>query len=482
MSASPMSATKKLFKNMGIFAISNFVSKGLIFLMLPLYTRAMTTTDLGQSDMIITATALVLPLFSLGVYNGVLRFSIKKDSDKTQIFSYGLKIIIVGFLLLLALFPILIRVDMLKDYLIFFYIIYIMNCLNMYFNQFLRGLDKIKLIGIVGVIAALVTVISNVILLVVFKLGAQGYLISYALVNIVSVSILFFGGKLYKYFTIKKCENALKKNMKEYNLPLIPNSLSWWMILMLNRYIINYFIGSGAVGIFTVANKIPTIINVLYTIIQQALLLSVITEYEEGSKNPMFKSTYKVINVLLLICVIIFSMLIKPLAPIMFGKAFYSAWEITPILIFSVFFGCLHGTLTIVFSANKRTKTLLYNGLVGVIVCITSNLILTQYAGIKGTAIASLITYFSVWLHLFIVSKRLKFININVIPDLICYGIVLCPIVLLFYVTTGLYYLSFTIALALVIIIKYKFISEMLRTSYRVISNLKFLKKGDKYV
>ena len=471
-----MSGSKKLFKNIGIFAISGFASKGLIFLMLPLYTRAMTTTDMGKSDIIITATALALPLFSLGVYNGVLRFSMREGSDKPQIFSYGLKIILIGFLLLLMLFPILIKVDMLKDYLLYFYIIYIANCLNMYFNQFLRGLDKLKLIAVVGVIAAAVTVLGNVILLVVFKLGARGYLMSYALVNVVSVSILFFGGKLYNYFTVKKCDDDLKTDMKNYNLPLIPNSLSWWVILMLNRYIINYFIGSGAVGIFTVANKIPTIINVLYTIIQQALLLSVISDYEEGSKNPIFISTYKVINVLLLICVIILSMLIKPLAPILFGKAFYSAWEITPILIFSVFFGCLHGTLTVVFSANKRTRILLYNGLFGVIVCIVANLISTKYAGIKGTAIASLITYFSVWLHLLIVSKKLDFININVMTDLLCYGIVLCPIVLLFYVSS-LYYIAFAMALALVLTIKHRSISEMLKICYRVILKRRSLKK-----
>jgi O-antigen/teichoic acid export membrane protein len=472
-----MSASKKLFKNIGIFAISNFASKGLIFLMLPLYTRAMTTTDLGKSDMIITATALVLPLFSLGVYNGVLRFSIREGSDKPKIFSYGLKIIIIGFLLLLLLFPVLIKVDMLKEYLIYFYIIYIMNCLNMYFNQFLRGLDKLKLIGVVGVIAALVTVIGNVLLLVVFKMGARGYLISYALVNTVSVSILFFGGKLYKYFTIKKIDNALKKDMKNYNLPLIPNSLSWWMILMLNRYIINYFIGAGAVGVFTVANKIPTIINVLYSIIQQALLLSVITDYEEGSKNPIFKSTYKVINVLLLICVIMFSIFIRPMAPILFGKSFYSAWEITPLLMFSVFFGSLHGTLTIAFSANKRTKILLYNGLIGVVVCITTNLTLTQYAGIKGTAIASLITYFAVWLHLFIVSKRLKFIDINIVPDLLCYAAVLSAVILIPYVSEAIYYITFMVSLLMVVIIKYKFIKVICKNLYNFVSKYKLFKK-----
>jgi len=461
-----MDRYKKLFVNIGIFGISNFASKILIFLMLPLYTRVLSTAELGTSDIIITATALALPIFSLGVYNSVLRFSMVQGNDKSLVFSYGLKIILIGFLVLIMFYPVFIRLESFKEYIIYFYVIYIMNCLNIYFMQFLRGLEQIKLIGIIGIVASLVTVFSNVILLVIFEIGIKGYLMSFALVNIVCVLIMFFAGRLYKYIKISECDNQLKTEMREYNIPLIPNSLSWWIIMMLNRYIVNYFMGFSAVGIFAVANRFPTIINVLYSIVQQALLLSVISDYEKDNEHPIFENIYNAMNAFLLICVVILSILIKPLALILFGENFYSAWEIVPLLLLAVFFGCLHGNLTTLFSANKNSKILFYNGIFGVLICIIFNLILIKTFQLRGAAFACLITYFSVWLHLLIYARRFKLCNIEIKQSLICYVIILIPILMINYVAIEVYYLSSLITLMIVIIVNYHIIKKIIYNSY----------------
>ncbi|HAQ8217931.1 TPA: oligosaccharide flippase family protein, partial [Enterococcus faecium] len=54
-----MSKTKYLIKNMGILTISNFSSKILVFLLVPLYTSVLSTTEYGTYDLTISTATLL---------------------------------------------------------------------------------------------------------------------------------------------------------------------------------------------------------------------------------------------------------------------------------------------------------------------------------------------------------------------------------------------------------------------------------------
>ena len=55
---------KRLFKDTGLFAISNFASKILIFLLTPLYTSLLSTEEYGTADLINTTINLVYPILT----------------------------------------------------------------------------------------------------------------------------------------------------------------------------------------------------------------------------------------------------------------------------------------------------------------------------------------------------------------------------------------------------------------------------------
>ena len=54
--------------------------------------------------------------------------------------------------------------------------------------------------------------------------------------------------------------------MLSYSIPLIPNTLMWWIMNASDRYAIVLFMGVSANGIYAIANKIPTVLNLLYSI------------------------------------------------------------------------------------------------------------------------------------------------------------------------------------------------------------------------
>lgn len=451
-----MSNVNKLLKNTAIFGISNFASKFLVLLLLPFYTRVLSTSDFGSADLLISVISFIIPILTLCVSEGALRFALGKSTDNKQVFTYGLFVIIIGFIFLVLLYPILIKISVLKNNIIFFYTIFASSALNDYFNKYIRGLNKIKLIGFVGVLSTLVLVLSNILFLVIFELGIEGYLISYFLMNFVSLVILFFAGGLYNRITLTKIAKSSIREMNSFNIPLIPNRVSWILISSFNKYSITFFWGTSLVGIFSAANRIPSLITVIYGIIQQALLLVVIEEYEDKENSEIFTKTYHVLGTVLLLLVIIINVLIKPMASFLFSKNFYDAYKIAPILVLSAYFGALHGNLTTIYSANKKTSVLFHNSFLGMILTMILSIVLVPIYGMYGAVATSLIVYFLMWFRLYRKTKGIVKFEYSIKEDLICYLLVLVHWFILMSFEGVFYYLLSFCIITLVLIIQNK--------------------------
>ena len=68
-----MSKYKTLAKDTGLFAISDFASKCITFLLLPIYTNVLTTTEYGQVDLLNNMVNLVYPLLTLSIVEATIR-------------------------------------------------------------------------------------------------------------------------------------------------------------------------------------------------------------------------------------------------------------------------------------------------------------------------------------------------------------------------------------------------------------------------
>lgn len=75
----------------------------------------------------------------------------------------------------------------------------------------------------------------------------------------------------------------------KYSIPLVPNSLMWWIMAAGDKYIINYFLGDSANGIYSLALKIPQIINMVYSLFVQAWQMSAIEVESSEDKKDFIK-------------------------------------------------------------------------------------------------------------------------------------------------------------------------------------------------
>ena len=96
--------SKFLIKNIGILTVSNFASKILVFLLVPLYTSILSTEDYGIYDIVYSTIQLLFPILTLNISDAVMRFSMDNNKNLDEVAMVGFKILIRGCLPIIFFF------------------------------------------------------------------------------------------------------------------------------------------------------------------------------------------------------------------------------------------------------------------------------------------------------------------------------------------------------------------------------------------
>ncbi len=390
---------RNLSKNTLLFAVSNFGTKILTFLLVPLYTYVLTTSEYGLVDIVTTTANLFIPLLTVNVQDAVLRFALDKKYKPSDIISIGVKINAYGcgaiFLALVCLRALKL-VNLELPYVIFFFCYYSLGAITNSLNHYLKARDKVKVLMVSGIVVTLITCGLNVVLLLVVKMGVNGYMIANASGLAVGALIQLFYGGIYKDIHFIK-DKALQREMLMYSAPLIANSLAWWVNNASDRYIVTFFCGVAVNGIYSVAYKIPTILSTIQSVFYNAWSISAIVDYDKEDKDGFIGNTYTLYSAA---CILASSFLILiniPLSSILYSKDFFLAWKYVPLLLAATFFNGASLFIGCLFTAVRDSKTISKTTVMGAVVNTILNFVLVWTMGAIGAAIATLAGYVTSW-------------------------------------------------------------------------------------
>lgn len=392
-----MDRSKYLIKNVGLLTISNFSSKILVFLLVPLYTSVLTTAEYGTYDLIISTISLLYPLFTLNIVDGVMRFVMDNNSEKRSVISIGFATICISMVITGILTYCLHLAGIWKGLLVYFLLYYVFYTFNQFFIQTAKGLERVQDMAIAGVISTVSMLLGNVLLLLVFHMGLSGFFVA----NILSqgLSALFFCVriKVWRYTIPAHLDKRLGYEMLLYSMPLIATALGWWVNNTLDKYAVAFLCGVAANGLLSVSYKIPSILNVAQQIFIQAWQISAIKEYGEHDTSRFYGKTFSMVNMMMCAFCAGLIFLTRPLAHILYAKDFYTAWCYVPFLLVSSVFNCAAGLLGPVLSAKKDTKTMMWSAIIGAIMNAVFNIVLILMIGVQGAVIATALSSFVIF-------------------------------------------------------------------------------------
>ena len=391
---SPQKKYTTLVSNTLLFAISNFSSKLLSFFIRPYLSYALDSPDvMGVSSLLQQATNLLIPVVSLGVAYAVIRFGLDKATNKSSVFVNGAATIGLGFVVLLLAMPLVRLIPNAAEYLGFLYLCVLASCMRTLCTQFIRSRMLNRLVAIDGVLTTLSLLLYYLLFLSVLKMGAAGFLLANALADLTSMVFVFIAGGCWRYFKPKAFDKALWKEMLRYCLPMIPASISFWIINASDMFFVQGMCegyagrsGNHWVGLLSAGYFLPQIITILGSIFYEAWQLSAVTE-EEG-RARFFTKIFRTYSSVLFCCAAGIIWLCRPVMHVMKSNYYY-AWHFVPFLTLASTCSCFNQFLNSAYVVNKKSTHSLWTMLAGAVSNCIMNYFFIKWWGPIGATVAS---------------------------------------------------------------------------------------------
>lgn len=404
--------TKKLLGNTMWFAVGNFGSQILSFLLVPLYTNYLVPKEFGKIDLMITTINLLVYICTLSISDAVFRFALDKNEDKEEVFNGGLSIILLSGIGIGAVYFIAMRLsfDFGENWL-YFLILYFCISLMGFLVMFLQALQKTRTFAMQGILYTFSLSVLNVFLLMKLKLGIHGYFISMIGAYVISIMFVFLKEKLYKILNFIKIKKKTIVKMVKYSIPLIPASVAWWIIASMDRYMIVYMYNERANGLYAVAQKIPAIIAVLTSFFIKAWQISAIKIKEDRDSSEYFLNLYKVLTLLGFTFSFVLVLVSKIISKFLFVKEFFCAWTMVPCLIASTLFSAIALFMGAQFTAYKKSSLHLISNSLAMFFNFIFNYIFLKIMGPIGATVATMLSFFIVLTYRQIKVSQLMYFN-----------------------------------------------------------------------
>ena len=391
--AEPLNLYRNLISNTVLFGISTFGARFLTFLLTPFYTRVLSSTEYGITDLLIQTGNLIIPIASVGIANGVIRYGLERSSNKASVFTTGILVTLAGFFVLALASPLLDQLTFLSGYVRLVLLYVLAANLHSICNQFARALGHVRLFALDGILRTVLTILLNILLLAVFPMGAAGYVLANVLADGIAAVFVFSAAKEWRYLRLSSLSRPEAGRMLRYSAPLVPSTLCSWIINISDRYLIALLIGSAATGIYAVSNKVPNILMNVAGIFTSAWQLSALAEQPKAEKERFFSNVYAVYSAIAFVTASGVILTARLSTRLLAAPEYYEAWRYVPVLTLATTFACLGSFLSSIYMVEQRSTATLVTTMLGAACNLAGNFFLIPLWGSMGAAVSTLFSY-----------------------------------------------------------------------------------------
>lgn len=385
----------RFIKSTGIYLLGNVLSKSLSFFLLPLYTSYLSPNDYGVYDLSIAYNTFLISILFLDIWEGTMRFMFDySNKDKNKPITIG----IIMFSISTGIYAVVLLIFGRIAGLQFLGLLFIMGVVNNFqqvVGYIARGFGKNNAFVMCGLIGSLVTLVSNVILLSVFKMNYSALYISSILglgINAIGLSFVI---KLWRRVKIAFFDSTLFREMLRYSLPLCLNSGAWWFLNGFNRVMISHTLSNADNGMYAVATRFSSMLMLVTTGFQMAwqeLSYSKVDASDE-EKSKLYSRAINEYSKFLYMGLIALLPIIKIIFPYFIDDKYTAAIMIIPIALYGTFFSSLTSFLASIINILKKNQFIFITTLLSAITNVVLLLLLIEYLGVQAATVSLCVGY-----------------------------------------------------------------------------------------
>lgn len=394
-----------------IYGIFSIIGRFLTFLLTPFYTNYLDINNPAkpENDFIIytfSIIAFINVLYSLGMESAYFRFYEMNDEARSKsVFShsfFSIATISILFALIIILFadsiaPKITNLPNAKSLLILTVFIPVFDALVLIPFARLRMLRKAKRFAITKFVQILITVILNIILVSVFKIGVLGVIISFYFASFIILLIFF---KEIKENIILKYDKKLFLSMIKFALPTLPASFSAIILQVADRPILKAMATNASdLAIYGINYKLGIPMMMLVSVFEYAWKPFYMSNHNEANAKILYARVFTYFTLVAAFVFLITSFFIEYIVQMSFfggrfiNPDFWSGMGIIPIILGGYFFNGVFTNFSAGFLIEKKTAYLPIAVGSAAIINVISNIILIPFIGYYGAAYSTLIAY-----------------------------------------------------------------------------------------
>ena len=354
-----MEREKKLLKNTLILSLGTFLPKAASFITLPILTAYMTKEEYGTYDLVTVLVSLLLPAITLQIQNAAFRFLIDCRDDEeeakrivTNIFAFLVPVSLITVSVLFFLFPysnglvkLLVAVYLLVDILV--------NAAR----QIARGINRTADYSVSAIISAAGKLVLAAVCVWWLRLGLLGAVLALLGASFLSLVTITLRIRLFRMLDFSRVSKATILELIRYSWPMVPNSMSLWVMRVSDRFVVTFMMGVAANAVYSVANKIPSLLNLAQSTFTMAWQENASVVSKDKDASAYYSKMFRVIFDFMAGCLGLIICATPLLFVLLIRGDYDEAYCQMPILFLAMFFYSMCSYLGGIYVAYKATKS-----------------------------------------------------------------------------------------------------------------------------
>ncbi len=403
----------KLGRDGLIYTASVVLTRGLGFILLPIYTRLLSVTDYGMLDLFLAFASLVHLSVALEISQGMARYYGENlDADIRS--SYGLTAFvftIFTYTLFFSLaqifapflshlitgshaFELAFRVGLVY--------LWLGGATNLLQNHFRWDLSS-KTYAFVSVLIAVTTAFFSIVFTYALGWGLIGLLLGMTCGTLCALCfclVRISGSVLHGKFEISRL-----REMLTFSIPLVPSAMAILFTTYVDRVMLQHFLSLQEVGFFGVGVRISGIVLLVVSGFQVALTPLIYAHYREDNAPKDLARIFRYFVAVAFIMALALSLFAKEIIWLLLTDEYASSAIVVAYMAPAMLLSSMYILAPGVF-IEKKTRLVFAVSCLGALLNGALNYLLIPILGVVGACVATLSTSFCVFMMYMALSQK----------------------------------------------------------------------------
>lgn len=399
--APPRIEMRHVGKHALIYGLGMVLSRAVSFIMLPIYTRALTPSDYGVMELISMTLDVISMIAGAQIAVGIFRYYHKAQHVvekhavvSTALWALTLSYALVGIVAFLAagsLSSLIFRSTEHAHLIRIAAVGFALQGLMIVPLTYARVRDRSTFFVVANAIKLALSLGSNLVLVVHFEMGVKGVLIS----NVIASGIV---GVWLTVVVVRdvglRFSRAATRDLLRYGVPMIGTWLAAFISTYADRYFLQATGNTAAVGLYSLAYTFGFVLTVLGQVPFMQVWESKRFEIAKlDNRDAYLAKGFVYLNLLLITVAVGIALFVGDLLRIMAAPAFFSAAQIVPVILIAYVFQAWTNAVETGILVRERTGLLsLANWIAAAVALVLYAVLIPRWLGL-GAAIATVVAF-----------------------------------------------------------------------------------------